>query len=63
MKKWFQSKTIVVNVLAAVVAVVGAAMGTDLIAEYPQMVAVMAAVVSAANVALRFVTDLPIGSE
>lgn len=61
MKKWYQSKTIIVNLLAAVVAVAGAAQGTDLIAEYPTAVAMFGALVSGANILLRLVTNLPIG--
>ena len=62
MKKWYQSKTVIVNLLTAFVAVAVAFQGTDFIAANPSLVATISALVSGVNVALRFVTALPIGS-
>ena len=62
MKKWYLSKTVWVNFLTMVAAVVTAAYNSEFIAEYPQAVAALAAVVSSVNIALRFVTDSPIVS-
>lgn len=59
-KSWIKSKTIIVNSLtlaASLLAVVG---GSDVIAEYPRAVAGVAAALAAVNIALRFVTYLPV---
>ena len=60
-KKWWLSKTIIVNIVSAGIAVVSAAAGTDLIAQHPQAAAIAAATLAGLNIALRFITVLPIG--
>lgn len=60
MKNPLKSKTLWVNMLVLVAGVLGYMQGHDVIAEYPQIVAVMAAAVGALNIALRFVTSKPI---
>jgi hypothetical protein len=60
-KKWWQSKTVIVNVLTATVAVLTTLVDQQIIAENPQAVALTIAAISGVNVALRFITVLPIG--
>lgn len=61
MKKWWQSKTVIVNALSAVIAVLTTLQGQAIIAEYPKATAIVVAALSGLNIALRFVTVLPIG--
>ena len=61
MKKWWQSKTVIVNVLTAAAAVLTTLQGSAIIAEYPKATAAVVAALGGVNVALRFVTVLPIG--
>lgn len=61
MKKWWQSKTVIVNALTAGVAVLTTLQGQAIIAEYPKATAIVVALISGLNIALRFVTVLPIG--
>ena len=56
MKDWYKSKTLIVNTLSLVVAVVTAAAGTTLVQDHPQVAAGLTAVLAAVNVALRFLT-------
>jgi hypothetical protein len=59
-KSWLKSKTIIVNSLtlaASLLAVVG---GSEVIADYPRAAAAIVAALAAINVALRFVTYLPV---
>jgi hypothetical protein len=60
-KKWWQSKTVIVNALSAVIAVLTTLQGQAIIAEYPKATAIVVAALSGLNIALRFVTVLPIG--
>ena len=60
-KKWWQSKTVIVNTLTATAAVLATLIDQQIIAENPQAVAWAIAGLSGVNVALRFVTFLPIG--
>jgi len=60
-KKWWQSKTVIVNALTATAAVLATLIDQQIIAEHPQAAAIAVAVLSGVNVALRFVTVLPIG--
>lgn len=60
-KQWWQSKTIILNAVTAGIAIVTAAAGTDLVQSHPQAAAVTAAVLAGLNIALRFITVLPIG--
>ena len=55
-KPWYQSRTVWVNVLTALVAMLGALSGSEWIAAHPEWVSVIALVVSLLNVALRFAT-------
>lgn len=59
-KPWYLSKTVWANVLAAVVAMLGALAGQDWIAAHPEWVAGIALATSIINVALRFVTSEPV---
>ena len=61
MKKWWQSKTVIVNALSAGVAVLTTLQGQAIVAEYPKATAIVVAALSGLNIALRFVTVLPIG--
>lgn len=56
-KAVYKSRTVWVNSITAVVAVVGALAGQDFIASNPAAVAVAGAVLGVANVVLRLVTD------
>lgn len=60
MKKWYLSKMVWVNALTLLVGVVGYLAGSDIIAQYPAVLAALVAVQGAVNVALRFVTWQPI---
>lgn len=60
-KKWYESKTVWVNVLTLVAGMVGYLAGHDLIADHASAVAVLVAIQGGVNVALRFVTAKPIG--
>lgn len=60
-KKWYQSKTLWVNVLTLVAGTVGYIAGHDLIADHSSVVALLVAIQGGVNVALRFVTVKPIG--
>ena len=61
MKKWWKSKTVIVNILTATVAVLTTLVDQQIIAENPQAVALTIAAISGVNIALRFVTIFPIG--
>ena len=56
-KKWYLSKTIWANVVAFVIAMVVAATDTDLVKQYPQLVAYFAAAVTVLNAVLRVITE------
>jgi len=60
-KKWWQSKTVIVNALSAAAAVLTTLQGQAIVAEYPKATAIVVAALSGLNIALRFVTVLPIG--
>ena len=60
MKKWYLSKMVWVNALTLLVGLVGYLAGSDIIAQYPAILAALVAVQGAVNVALRFVTWQPI---
>ncbi len=59
-KKLMKSKTIVVNGLTVVVGVLGYLQGHEVIAAYPGVVAGLVAAIGVLNVALRFVTTIPV---
>ncbi len=56
MKKWYQSKTVWVNVVAVLVGTVGYMAGNNVIQDYPSVVATLVALQGGLNVLLRFVT-------
>ncbi len=56
MKKWYQSKTIIVNVLT-MIAAVGVFLQGDFVAANPEYATMIAAVIAGVNIALRFVTS------
>ena len=60
MKPFWQSKTFIVNLIAAVVACLLALQGTNLIMGNPQLVAWIGAALAAANIVLRFLTVEPV---
>jgi hypothetical protein len=60
-KKWWQSKTVIVNVLTATVAVLTTLSDQQIIADHPTAAGLILADLSGVNVALRFITVLPIG--
>jgi len=59
-KSIFKSKTFWVNAITVAVGVAGYLAGSTVIQDYPQVIAVLAAVQGALNVALRLVTWQPI---
>ena len=60
MKSIWQSKTFLVNLATAAVAVLTYFQGSDFIATNPQAVAILGAVVAVLNIILRTVTDTPV---
>jgi len=58
-KPWF-SKTLVINGLTLAASLLAVAQGSELIAEYPRTAAAIGATLAAVNIALRFVTSLPV---
>ena len=54
------SRTVWVNILSLVLALIGVAVGHEWVAENPQVVSVLVAVQSFINIALRFLTVNPI---
>jgi len=60
MKKWFQSKTVIVNLLTLCAGVVGYLVGDDLIKDNESLLALLIAVQGGVNVILRFITTKPI---
>lgn len=63
MKQWFTSKTLIVNALTLTASLLTVAAGSDLVAQYPRAAATIAALISGVNIALRFVTIMPIGNK
>lgn len=60
LKQILKSKTIVVNVLTVVAGTLGYWAGHDVIAQNPDVVAALVAIAGVVNVALRFVTTIPV---
>jgi hypothetical protein len=56
MKKWYQSKTIWINVLAFIVSSLTALTNGDLIADNPEVAAIVGGIVAAINIVLRKIT-------
>ena len=61
MKSWTQSKTVIVNGLSLAAGVLTVAVGSELVAQYPRTAATLASALYAVNIALRFITSVPIG--
>lgn len=59
-KKLTNSKTFWVNMMVLVAAAVTAMSGTTVVADYPMLITVFAAVSGIVNIALRMVTKVPI---
>ena len=60
-KKWYQSKTLWVNILTLLAGGLGYFAGHDLIQDHASVMALLVAIQGGVNVALRFVTVKPIG--
>jgi len=59
-KSALKSKTLWVGIMTLVASTLGFLQGQDLIAQYPQVVAVMGASIGAIGIVLRFFTSEPI---
>ena len=59
-KALLKSKTIVFNVLVVAAAVLATLQGHEVVAQYPEVMAWVAAAVGAVNVALRFMTSVSV---
>jgi hypothetical protein len=59
-KPWYQSKTVWVNVISAIIAIVMALAGQDFIKNNPQLVSLAVLVLAVLNAVLRWVTTLPL---
>lgn len=59
-KSVLKSKTVWLNLLILAAGVVGFVSGHEVIAEYPQVVAILAAVQGGLNIVLRLVTTQPV---
>tara|TARA_Y100000004_G_C8767665_1_gene349301 strand:+ start:419 stop:604 length:186 start_codon:yes stop_codon:yes gene_type:complete len=57
MKKWYESKTIWVNVLAFIVSSLTALTNGDWVSDNPEAAAIVGGVVAAINIVLRKITD------
>ena len=60
-KSWLSSKTVIVNALSLAAGLLTVAAGSELVTQYPRAAAAIASGLAAVNIALRFVTFLPIG--
>lgn len=58
-----KSKTVIVNVMLVAVSALAAVQGHEVMAEYPEVVAVVGAIIGAVNVALRFLTTKPVSQK
>ena len=56
-KSWLKSKTIIVNSLVLDSGLLAVLVGSDLIAEYPQVAAACVSAAAAVNIVLRFFTN------
>ena len=62
MKPWYKSRIIWLNILAAVV-IIGTSLADPTLVSDPRVVAIGSSILSAANIALRVLTTMPIGEE
>jgi hypothetical protein len=58
-KKWYQSKTIIANIVA-VVASIAAGFGVDVLADVELQAEIVVAALAVTNIGLRFITDKPV---
>lgn len=63
LSKMAKSKTIIVNSLTVVVGTLGYWSGHEVIAQYPEAVAIMVSALGALNVVLRLVTSIPVSQK
>jgi len=61
-KPWYLSKTVLVNLLTAAVAVTTALAGQQIVTDHPSVAASLTAAIAGLNVVLRFITVLPLGA-
>ena len=61
MKSWIKSKTVIINALSLAAGLLTVAGGSELVAQYPKAAAGVATALAAVNIALRFITSVPIG--
>ena len=59
-KSFIKSRTFWVNLVTLLVGIAACVAGSEIIVEYPQIIAVLAAVQGALNIVLRFITTQPI---
>lgn len=59
-KSPLKSKTVWLNLLVLTVGVLGYLSGSDVVAQYPQVVTILGAVTGGLNIVLRFFTSKPI---
>lgn len=59
-KSPLKSKTLWVNLLVLAAGVAGYVAGHEVMVDYPQVIAILGAVVGGINIALRFITTTPI---
>ena len=62
MKKWHESRTVIVALLTIAAGVLGVLLGSDLIAQNPELVAALTSVLGVVNLVLRLLTDRGIES-
>lgn len=61
MKNWYASKTVIVNTLSLSVGLLTVLAGSELVASHPQAAAMIGTALAGVNIALRFVTKVPVG--
>lgn len=57
MKKWYKSRTMIVNLLTLAIGVAGVIEGTDWIMANPSMAAMIVSIIGALNIYLRLNTS------
>jgi len=62
MKNWYQSKTILVNLLILIMSLTAFLTGDEFIRDYPTVVAVLGTLQGVVNIILRFITSKAIGN-